>query len=166
MMDEGRGRTEMITIDDVAGAVLSVLAVDTGFAASVPGQAWFDRAPDTPAAYPYAVFHLRAGAAGPTFEAAYVQPFTLAVAAYVPQSTDAAPADPAGVQEALFDALATQAAEAAFQAVALRNASERIMHCRPVAPAGQYAPQLRDGRDLFACGLTVEMLVQGDRSVS
>lgn len=156
----------MVTIDDIAGAVLSVLAADTGFAASVPGQAWFDRAPDTPAAYPYAVFHLHAAAAGQSFEAAYVQTFTLAVAAYVPQSTEASPADPPGVQEALFAALATQAGESALQGVALRNASERILHSRPVVPSGQYAQQLRDGRDVFACGLSVELLVQGDRSVS
>ena len=156
----------MVTIDDVAGAVLSVLAADSGFATSVPGQAWFERAPDTPAAYPYAVFHLRAATAGLSFESNYVQAFTLTIAAYVPQSTEASPSDPPGVQEALFTALATDAAETVFKSVALRNASELVLHCKPGAPSGQYAQQLRDGRDVFACGLTVELLVQGDKSIT
>lgn len=156
----------MVTIDDIAGAVLSVLSADGGFTSSIPGLAWFERAPDTPAAYPYAVFHLKAAPAGLTFESNYIQAFTLSIAAYVPQSTEASPADPPGVQEALFAALAAQSAETAFQALTFRNAGERVMHCKPLVPSGQYAQQLRDGRDVFACGLTVELLVQGDRSVS
>ncbi len=156
----------VVTIDDIAGAVSSVLAANTGFASSVPGQTWFERAPDTPASYPYAVFHLKAAPAGLSFEDAYFQAFTLTIAAYVPQGTEISPADPPGVQEALFEALVTDNANAAFQAVSLRNASERILHSKPLAPSGQYVQQLRDGRDVFACGLTVEILIQGDRSVS
>lgn len=156
----------MITIDDVAGAVLSVLNASAAFAAAVPGQVWFERAPDMPSAYPFAVFHLHAATAGLSFEDAYTQAFTLSIAAYVPQGAESSPSDPPGVQEALFSALASEAANTAFQALALRNASERILHGKPLAPAGQYARQLRDGRDVFACGLTTEILVQGDRSVA
>jgi hypothetical protein len=156
----------MVTIDDVAGAVAGVLGADTGFAGAVPGRAWFERAPDTPPSYPYAVYHLKAVPAALSFEDAYTQAFTLTIAAYVPQGTETRPADPAGVQEALFQALATEGANASFQGTALRNASERVLHSKPRVPSGQYAQQLRDGRDVFACGLTVEILVQGDRSVA
>src|SRR5580698_9436035 len=98
----------MVTIDDIAGAVSSVLAASTGCASAVTGQAWFERAPDTPASYPYAVFHLKAAPAGLSFEDAYFQAFTLTIAAYVPQGSETTPSDPPGVQEALFEALATE----------------------------------------------------------
>jgi hypothetical protein len=156
----------MVTIDDIAGAVSTVLAANTVFANSVPGQAWFERAPDTPASYPYAVFHLKAAPAGLSFEDAYFQAFTLTIAAYLPQGAETSPADPPSVQEALFEALVTENANSTFQGLSLRNASERILHSKPLAPSGEYAQQLRDGRDMFACGLTVEIFVQGDRSVS
>jgi hypothetical protein len=156
----------MVTIDDIAGAVSTVLAANTGFSNSVPGQSWFERAPDTPASYPYAVYQLKAAPAGLSFEDAYFQAFTLTIAAYVPQGTETSPANPPGVQEALFEALVTENANSAFQGLNLRNASERILHSKPLAPSGQYAQQLRDGRDVFACGLTVEILAQGDRSIS
>ncbi len=156
----------MVTIDDIAGAVSSVLAADTGFSGSVPGQAWFERAPDTPATYPYAVFHLKAATAGLSFEDAYTQAFTLVIVVYVPQGIETSPANSPGVQEILFSALVTENANSNFQGLSLRNASERILHAKPLTPSGQYAQQLRDGRDVFACGLTVEILVQGDRSVS
>jgi hypothetical protein len=156
----------VVTIDDIAGAVSSVLAANTGFASAVPGLAWFERAPDTPAAYPYAVFHIKASPAGLSFEDAYFQTFTLTIAAYVPQGAETSPSDPPGVQEALFAALVTEDANTFFQGTTLRNATELILHSKPLAPSGQYAQQLRDGRDVFVCGLTVEILIQGDRSIS
>jgi len=155
----------VVTIDDIAGAVSSVLTANMGFATSIPGQAWFERAPDTPANYPYAVYHLKTTSAGLSFEDAYFQAFTLSIAAYVPQGVETSPADPPGVQEALFEALVTENANATFQGLSLRNASERILHSKPLATSGQYVQLLRDGRDVFACGLTVEILVQGDRSL-
>lgn len=156
----------MTTIDDIAGAVLGILSGSTAFAAAVPGQAWFERAPDSPAAYPYAVFHIAAEPAEFSFESAYTQVFTLTIAAYAPQGGEASPGDPPGVQQALFNSLASNSANEAFQAFPLRNSSELILHAIPVAPTGGYSKQLRDGRDVFACGLAVQLLVQGDRSAA
>jgi hypothetical protein len=143
-----------------------VLAASEGFASAAPGLAWFERAPDTPARYPYAVYQLKASPAVLSFEHVYFQIFTVTMAVYVPQGSGTSPADPPGVQEALCEALVTESANTTFQGISLRNATERILHSKPLAPSGQYAQQLRDGRDVFACGLTVELLVQGDRSVS
>lgn len=156
----------MVTVDDIAGAVSSVLTTNTAFTTAIPGQAWFERAPDTPPAYPYAVYHIKAANAELSFEDVYVQKFTLTIAAYVPQGSESSPSDPPGVQEALSEALVTETANATFQGIAFRNVGERILHSILLAPSGEYARQLRDGRDVFACGLTVEILIQGDRSVS
>jgi hypothetical protein len=156
----------MVTVDDIAGAVTSVLAANSTFTTSVTGGAWFERAPDMPPSYPYAVFHIKAAPAVLSFEDAYFQTFTLTIAAYVPQGLNTSPSDPPGVQEAIFTAAVTETANAAFQAYELRNSTEHIMHSIPAVPSGQYDRTLRDGRDVFACGLTSEILVQGDRSVS
>lgn len=154
----------MVTIDDVATIIANQLAAATGFSSAVPGGAWFDRGPDTPSGYPYVTFHVKAQPIGMCFDDVYFQRFHVDLIAYCP--VGASGVNPSTVQEVLNAALVTETANATLQDVSIRNASERILHSRPIAPSGHYAQQLRDGRDVFACGLTIEILVQGDRSLS
>ncbi len=156
----------VVTIDDIAGVINAVLEANDGYQASVPGDTEFERAPDTPEAYPYGVYHVEAEEARLCFDGVYFQSFTVSLAVYVPQGEESSPQDATSVQQAIHAALASEDGEAAVKAQAMRNSTERIMHCKLKLPAGQYDHTLRDGKDVFMCGLTVSIMVQGDRSVS
>lgn len=155
----------MVTTDDVAAVVNGRLGAEASFVAAVPGGAFFGRGPDTPDAYPYGVFRVEEAAPAKVYSgSAYTQAFRVNVGVFVPDGQ--AGSDPAAVEQALFAALGTAAAQTAAQASALRNAGERVLHCKPLAPDGKFDPALLGGRDVFLCGLTVEVLVQGNRGVS
>jgi hypothetical protein len=70
------------------------------------------------------------------------------------------------VQRALHDCFVTRAARAALKAAALRTPGDRVLDCRVLVAKGEFPRELREGRDVFACGLSFEVLVQGDESAS
>jgi len=153
----------MVSVVDVGKAVETRLSALPAFAAAVPGGAYLDRGPDEPTAYPYEVHKVeRSGDAEVTSGAAYVQAFRVTLVAYCPVPAADAVA-PAAVGAALFAATCSADGQAALKATPLRNPGERVLHCRPLAPSGRFDQSLRQGKDVFVCGLEVEILVQGDR---
>lgn len=153
----------MITADDVAGVVLAQLVAQAGYATALPGKAWFDRGPDVPDGYPYGVFKVDAADATLTTGALYVQVWTARLAVYVQMG--ASGNNSQTVQQLLNTALVGTSAAAALRVLALRNASEKVVGSRPKPGESRYARELREGRDVFSCGLTVDLIFQGDRSV-
>lgn len=154
----------MITPDDIGVLLKARFAATSAFGTAVPGGAWFGRGPDTPDAYPYAVHQIEATPAVTFTADAYIQKFTVKVAAYAPVGDSGV--NPNTVAQAMYAALCTTAAQALFQAAGMRNPNEHVLHARPVSPTGEFADKLRDGKDVFVCGLSVELLCQGDRSVA
>ncbi len=140
-------------------------AATPSFGTAVPGGGWFGRGPDSPSAYPYAVHTIEADAQKTMTNNAYVQKFTVKVAVYT--LVGVAPAtSPQTVALALVSALCITAAQTAFQAASLRNGTEHVLHARQVTPKGEFADKLREGRDVFVCGLSVELLCQGNAAVA
>lgn len=154
----------MVTVDDVAGALKTRLAATSGYTAAIPGGTWLDRGPDAPAGYPYLVLKIEPGEAELFSGSASLQPFTVTLAAYCP--VGASGVNVATVEQVLNTAMASQAGNAALQAANLRNAGDKILHCLPVRPGGKYDLTMREGRDVFAVGLTVSVLCESDRSAS
>jgi hypothetical protein len=154
----------MVTVDDVADVVKDRLAAHAAFGTAVPGGAWFGRGPDEPAGHPYTVFQVEAARRQDTSGDAYVQAFTVRLAAYAP--VGATGVNPQSVQTATGDALASTTGNAALQVMALRNASEKVIQGRVLRLDGSFAPTAREARDVFACGRVVELLVQGDKGVT
>jgi hypothetical protein len=154
----------MITPDDISALVLARYTATAAFGTAVPGGGWFGRGPDTPTAYPYAVHQIEPDPAITFTADLYVHKFTVKVAAYAP--VGASGVNPQNVALAIFGSLCTTAAQTAFQAASMRNATEKVLHARPVAPRGEFAEKLREARDVFVCGLAVELLCQGDKSVA
>jgi hypothetical protein len=143
-----------------------VLSANVPFGAALPGGAWLDRGPDTPTGYPYAVYRVEAQPTDLAFDDAYLGRFTCTIAAYVPLDATAPPRDTPDVQQAIFTALVTDSANDAFMGLALRNPTEGIRASKTKNPEGKYDPTMRNGRDVFMSGLTWEITVQGDRSIS
>lgn len=154
----------MINADDIATAVVARTGAVSAFASAVPGGAWFDRGPDTPSSPVYAVFRLRAGEARVFSGAAYVQPWEVEFGVYAP--VGAPGVNPQAVQQALAACFTTTAGQAPMKGTAMRNATERVLHSRPLAASGEMARELREGRDVLLTGIRFELLVQGDRSAS
>lgn len=154
----------MITVDDIAGAVKARCDAVTNFTTAVPGAAWFGTGPDAPAGYPYLVFTVEAGEARVASGTAYVQAFVAKLAAYAP--VGASGVNPQNVAKALDECFGTAAGQTAMKASVLRNAAERILHSRPLAPSGAFDKSRREGRDVFVVGAGYELLAQGDRSAS
>lgn len=154
----------MVTIDDIAGAVKARLAAVSGQATTCPGGHWFDRAPDAPDGYPYDVFRVRSAQSTPTTGGGYVQIFTVELAGYCPIGDTGV--NTQSVQQLFNDALVSSAAVTALQAVSLRNATEKILAGRLADEEGRYDRSQRQGRDVFVAGMTAELIVQGDRSVT
>jgi hypothetical protein len=155
----------VVTLDDIALIVTNQLVNTNVFAAAVPGGNFYDRAPDTPTAYPYDSFTIATTPPDLAFGNVYIQKFQVAIGCYCPPS-EMTEIDTATVESALWTALGTEAVSTALMTTPLRNLSERIMHSKPLPETGAFQPSLREGRDIFVCGLTVEIQVQGDRSVS
>jgi hypothetical protein len=154
----------VITFDDIAELVHGRFATEDAGWLTAPGKQWTGRGPDAPDGHPYLVSQVEAGPEKATSGAAYTQGWTVRTAAYCP--VGAAGVDIAAVEQLLNAALASADAMAALRAAALRNATEKVLSAKVVPGKGEYARELREGRDVFAAGLTVELLVQGDRSAS
>lgn len=86
------------------------------------------------------------------------------LATYAP--VGASGVDPQAIQQSMGDALTSAAGVAALQVMSLRNASEKVLAGRSIRLDGSFAPTAREARDVFVCGMVVEILVQGDRSVT
>lgn len=161
----------MVTADDITKVIQTELAAASGWATTIPGGSWFGRGPDDPSnggknangGYPYIVYQIEPGltrlASGP----AYTQPFNVRVAAYVGLGQTVTPQ---AVEQLMNGALTSAAAQTALQGLALRNVTEKVLHGRPIDGKASYAHNLRAGQDVFLAGVSLEVLVQGDRSVS
>jgi hypothetical protein len=145
----------VITTEDINTVVVAALNAQTALA----GKAWPERGPDAPDAYPYVVFTVSAQAAETFSGARYVQKWRVRAASYIPVGTAVSVLDSLS---ALSTALAVTGAPVV---TGLRNATEAVMATRPITAEEEYAPTLREGKDVLHAGLTVELLCQGDRSV-
>lgn len=153
----------MVTVDDVAKVVGDRLAAVAAYVSAVPGGSWFGRGPDAPS-YAYTVFQVEAARRQDFSGDATVQAFTVRLATYAP--VGASGVDPQAIQQSMGDALTSAAGVAALQVMSLRNASEKVLAGRSIRLDGSFAPTAREARDVFVCGMVVEILVQGDRSVT
>ncbi len=142
--------------------VLTRLAAVASSSTTCPGGHWFDRGPDDPTGYPYDVFKVEAGAPKNSTGGLYSQVWTLRLAAYAPIG-DLGASSVQATQQLFNNAFVSTAAITALRAISLRNASEKIVSAKIAAGRGEYAPTLREGHDVFLSGLTVEILVQGDK---
>lgn len=154
----------MVTVDDLADAIGDRLAATTNYSTYVPGGTWLGRAPATPADYPYVVMEIDAGDAEVSSGSLSLQRFEVRVSAYCPVGD--ASTNINAVSQTLNTALASAAGNTALQGASLRNAGDKILHAIPVSPEGEYAPSLREGRDVWRAGLAVSVLCQSDRSVA
>lgn len=155
----------MVTIDDMGKVVTDRQAAVAGYSTTLPGKAWFGRGPsDDPAGYPYSVAQIEFGAAKNDSGGGYTQPWTVRLAAYAP--VGATGVNPQTVEQLFNNALVSTAAIAALRATALRNTGDKIISSKLVPGKGEYAKELREGRDVFVCGLTAEILVQGDKGAT
>jgi hypothetical protein len=153
----------VITADDVMKAIGDQLSAAANWSAAVPGGVFFARGPETPAAYPYIVAQVQGGRAEVFSGSLYIQPWSVRLAAYC-QAGGAVNART--VEQLMNGQLVTLAGQTAMRGAILRNNTEKVLHIVPAAGDGKYAPELRSGQDVFVAGLTVDLLLQGDRSVS
>lgn len=154
----------MVTVDDIAKVVSDRLKAVIGQDTTCPGGHWFDRGPDNPASYPYDVFRVEAGEAEQFSGAIYVQHFTVTIAGYCPMG--ASGVDTQAVEQLFHNALVSESATAALRSATLRNATDKVLHAKPVRGTGEFDETLREGRDVFVAGLVADVLIQGDGSVS
>ena len=154
----------MVTINDVAAALMTRFAAATGYSAAVPGGTWFNRGPDTPADYPYTVFTIEAQDPLLTLEAAYFQDFIVTATAFCPVGDSGT--NVATVEQVLFTALGSDAANTAFTSASLRNSGEAFIDCELAIPSEDYAEPLSSARDVAAARLSVRLTARGDRSLA
>lgn len=147
----------MVTVDDVAAYIGGRLLAVSGIETVLPGGAWFDRGPDVPAGYPYAVFKVTGEAPEWNSGNLYTHNFRVQIAAYAPVGLSGV--DIQNVQKAMLKI-------AWDTTVSLRNATEKVLSVRPSGNDPRNDTVLRGGRDVFISGQTYDVLVQGDRSVS
>jgi hypothetical protein len=156
----------MVTLDDIAAAVIARCAASSEFAAALPGGAHLDRGPDQPAGA-YAVMTLERDG-DPEWDSGgvYLQGYTLRMVAYTVQGLRGDNATP---QQA-SDVRSPQAAQLALAAAlnvnptawdALRDG--RVNVCLPRGYDGKHAPELREGRDVFAAAAQWHLLIEGER---
>lgn len=154
----------MVTVDDIGALVKTRLAAVTGQATTCPGGHWFDRGPDVPDAYPYDVYRVKAGRTGLTTGSLCIQTFIVDLVGYCPIGESGV--NPQSVEQLFHTALVSDAAQTALLAYSLRNLTEKVLCGRVVQSEGKFDPDLRDAKDVFAPSLTVEIIVQSDRSVA
>lgn len=154
----------MVTQDDVAALVLARTAATSGFSDAVPGGAWYDRGPDVPTAYPYVVFKIEPGPVESFSGDLHLKQFSVRAAAYCPVGQSGV--NQQTVQQSLNTALVSTAANAWFQAQALRNATDLCLHGLPAGDGGSHARELREGRDVFTPVVSVDLMFQSDGSVA
>lgn len=154
----------MITVDDIGKVVLDRLAAVTSSATICPGGHWFARGPDDPAGYPYDVFGVSAGGSRIVSGDFYTQEFLIQIAGYCP--VGATGVTVANVEKLFYDAITTDTANVALRAVSLRNTGEAVLHCIIATVDADYAPTLREGRDVFVAGMSARMVVLGRLDVT
>lgn len=148
----------MITPDDVSSLVGDRTAAVANYAAAVPGGTFFDRGPDAPSDYPYMVFKLEFGELVTTSGPLYTQNVRVRSAAYsVPGQ-----GSPQDVALALFECFGTVDANTAIVGTLMRG-NDKPLSCRAAISRGEFEKTLRNGQDVFLCGLTFDILFQGDR---
>lgn len=133
----------------------------SGQATTCPGGHWHGRGPDNPAGYPYDVFKVDSQASNLTSGDLYDQTFVVRLAGYCPIGLSGVDAN--AVQQLFCSAFLTSTAQTALLALSLRNNDDKVLGARLSDVKGEYAQSLRDGRDVFLCGMTVEIIVQGTR---
>lgn len=149
----------MITPDDVGKLIGDRTEDVSNYAAAVPGGTFFDRGPDDPAAYPYMIFKLEFGELVTTSGPLSTQNVRVRAATYSAPGAG----NPQTVALALFECFGTQAANLAIIGTAMRNGNDKPLSCRPAISRGEFDKTLRNGQDVFLCGLTFDILFQGDR---
>lgn len=155
----------MITLDDLAAAVVARFAASADFAAALPGGCHHDRGPDAPGGA-YAVFTLALDGEPEWFsDGSYLQGYTLRVACYTPQGlrADYTPAQPG-------DGAAAQAAQLALAAALNPGPTTwaplragRVNVCLPRGYDGKHAPELRSGKDVFVSAGQWHLIIEGTR---
>ncbi len=144
----------MVTLDDIAAAVLARCRQAPAFTAALPGGAFLDRGPDNPGGA-YAVFTFEhEGEAEWISDGTYLQGFTLRMVAYTVQGTETS--SPQQAQLGMSAALNPQG----FPWAALRAGTINI--ALPRGYDGKYAPELRGGKDVFAAAGQWHLLIEGN----
>ncbi len=142
----------MVTLDDIAAAGKARTLATPAFTAALPGKAWFSEGPDTPEGA-YAVFTLETDGE-PEWESSgtYLQGYTLRMVAYTSQGGAVTP------QEAqLAMAAALNPNPTGWDALR----AGRVNICLPRGYDGKHAPELRQGKDVFAAAGQWHLLVEG-----
>jgi hypothetical protein len=135
--------------------VIARCSASAAFAAALPGKAWLDRGPDTPAGA-YAIFTLERDGEPEWFsDGSYLQGFTLRMVAYTVQGLVVA-STPQAVQLGMADALNKNPTTWD----ALRDG--RVNCGLPASYDGKHEPQLRGGKDVFAAAGQWRMLIDGN----
>lgn len=154
----------MITLDDLAAAVVARCAASAAFTAALPGGAWLDRGEDEPTGA-YAVFTLALEGEPEWFsDGSYLRSYTLRMAAYTAQGVaptadpaQSQPSSPQAVQLAMADALNP----GPTSWPALRAGSVNI--CLPRGYDGRHSEKLRGGKDVFVAAGQWMITVEGTR---
>lgn len=146
----------MVTLDALAAAVLYRFGTSNAgsatFRSLAAGGAWYGRA-DEQAAALYAVFTLDPeGDPVRQTDGSFLQRWALKVGVYTDQGRSGH--DPAPVQAAVAACLP----QTGWQAVT----GGKVVHCLPRSPAGQFAPRLRGGKDVFLWRGQWQLLVGND----
>lgn len=141
----------MVTLDDIAAAIVARCGASSAFTTAVPGKAWLERVDETAEA-PYALFSIeRDGQPEFQSDGSYMQAFTIRMAVY----SDAG-AGPQAVQLAMASALNADPTGWA----PLRDGN--VMHCLPRGYDGKFDPKLRAAKDVFVSGGQWSMLIDGN----
>lgn len=156
----------MITFDDMVKVIFDRTRFNlSAFNTALPGGQWTGRGPPgDPDGYPYAVMQIESGAVKNSTGGLYTQLWTARLAAYAPMGDAATSIQ--GVLQMWNTSLLSTAGNTALRGAALRNATEKILRAHLAPGKGEYAKELREGRDVFLAGLSLELLVQGDKDVA
>lgn len=144
----------MVTLDDIAAAVIARTAGSAAFRAALPGKAWLDRPPDNPAGA-YAIFTLERDGTPEFFsDDTYLQGYTLRMAAYTVQAIGTV--TPQQAQLAMADAI--NPGPTAWSP--LRDGVVNL--CLPRGYDGKHDPELRQGKDVFSAAAQWSLTVEGN----
>jgi hypothetical protein len=144
----------VVTIDDIAVAVSTVLKANSGFTTAVPGKAWLDRAPDSVPGYPYAVYAITAkDEADHSSDGTYTQTLTLRLGVYTKQGS--------GTPNAAQIAVSSCLNGNPTGLLSLREGSGKVLHVLPAMWDGKFDPKLVQGADIFVARGQWEILIEG-----
>jgi hypothetical protein len=156
----------VVTLDDIVAAVVARCTASSAFAAALPGGLHHDRGPESPTGAWGLLALERAGE--PEFESdgTYLQEWTLRIVAYTVQGLAADYSQPqagaVGASQAAQLALAAAMNTGPTTWAALRDG--RVNVCLPRGYDGKHAPELREGKDVFAAAGQWSLLIEGNRA--